>query len=535
MTEKHLTDQKFTDLNLVDTLKKGVVDAGFEFCTPIQASSLPVALQGKDVAGQAQTGTGKTIAFLLACCNHLIINPPPAEKQDAQVRALILAPTRELAIQIYRDAEVLAKHTELKLGLVYGGTGYEDQKIMLAEGIDILIGTPGRLIDFYKQNLYGLKYAQTLVIDEADRMFDLGFIKDIRYLLRQMPKPEDRLNLLYSATLSFRVMELAYEHMNNPEEIKIDAETRIADKIEEYCFYPADEEKPVLLVNLLQKNKSERALVFVNTRHAVERVAKTLSANDISNAALSGDVPQRKRESLLEGFKSGKYRVLVATDVAARGLHIPEVSHVFNYDLPQDAEDYVHRIGRTARAGKSGEAVSFLCEKYAYSIMEIETFIGHNIPKNQIDPWMLEPVIVAARVSDRDRDNRKRRKPGSQGRSDKKQVARKKSTRQVSESRDSGTIQTDLTAVDQRPEIATTDLPESMTNFDPSELLQNAPVAESVDVDVDVDSAILPEPVDSSDQKEIPVTTPPPVINRGPYSGPDNRFSRKFGEIPLVG
>ena len=508
MTEKHLTDQKFTGLNLVDTLKKGVDDAGFEFCTPIQARTLPIALQGKDVAGQAQTGTGKTIAFLLACCNHLIINPGAEDKQTAQVRALILAPTRELAIQIYRDAEVLARHTELKLGLVYGGTGYEDQKKVLAQGVDILIGTPGRLIDFYKQNLFGLKYAQALVIDEADRMFDLGFIKDIRFLLRRMPSPENRLNMLYSATLSFRVMELAYEHMNNPEEVKIDADMRIAEKIEEYCFYPADEEKPVLLVNLIKKNQSERALVFVNTRNAVERVANTLTANDISTAALSGDVPQRKRESLLEGFKSGKYRVLVATDVAARGLHIPEVSHVFNYDLPQDAEDYVHRIGRTARAGKSGEAVSFLCERYAYSIMDIESFIGHNIPKNKIDPWMLEPVTVAPRSYSSGKKGRKSRNTGGSTRKDKKPEMKKQLSGHHSE------IPDGYLAAEMPPAAA-----------------EKPPVI--IDPSGENDAQIAP-PADSIPQ-ELPSPAPQPIVNREPFRGPENRFSRKFGEIPLVG
>ena len=396
MTKKHLTDQKFTDLDLIDALKQGVADAGFEYCTPIQATSLPIALTGKDVAGQAQTGTGKTVAFLLACCQQLATKPAPAERQPTNARALILAPTRELAIQIYKDAEVLAKHTGLKLGLVYGGTGYDDQKQMLAEGADILIGTPGRLIDFYKQNLFDLKFVQVVVLDEADRMFDLGFIKDIRYLLRRMSKPEERLNMLFSATLSFRVMELAYEHMNNPEEIKINADTRIADKIDEYCYYPANAEKSTLLINLLHRDNPDRVLVFVNTRHAADEVSRTLSANEVSNAALSGDVPQRKRESLLERFKNGKYQVLVATDVAARGLHIPQVSQVFNYDLPQDAEDYIHRIGRTARAGQSGEAISFICEKYAYSIMEIESFIGHAILKKEIEPALLIPIEKAA-------------------------------------------------------------------------------------------------------------------------------------------
>ena len=407
MTNKHLTDQRFSDLNLIDPLKQGIADAGFEFCTPIQAKSLPVVLSGKDVAGQAQTGTGKTVAFLLGCCQRLITTPASPDRKPTDTRALILAPTRELAIQIHEDARVLARHTGLSIGLVYGGTGYEEQKRMLSKGSDILIGTPGRLIDFYKQKLYSLNRIEVVVLDEADRMFDLGFIKDIRFLLRRMPEAQNRLNMLYSATLSYRVMELAYEHMNNPEEIKIDADVRVADKIVEFSYYPSVEEKPALLINLLRRDMPERVLVFVNTRHAADEVARTLEGNGITNAALSGDVPQKKREKLLSGFKDGKYQVLVATDVAARGLHIPEVNQVFNYDLPQDAEDYVHRIGRTARAGKSGEAISFICEKYAYSIMEIESYIGHTIPKKEIDPDLLESVErPVGRPKKRDRNKR---------------------------------------------------------------------------------------------------------------------------------
>lgn len=395
MTEQHLTQQRFSELNLLDSLQQGVADAGFEFCTPIQAESLPITLAGKDIAGQAQTGTGKTIAFLLACCQYLVTHPVARTPSTiSSARALILAPTRELAIQIDEDARVLARHTDLRFGLIYGGTGYEAQKQTLAAGVDILIGTPGRLIDFYKQHLFTLNATEVVVLDEADRMFDLGFIKDIRFLLRRMPPPAKRLNMLYSATLSYRVMELAYEHMNNPREVKVNSEIRVAAKIEEYCFYPAEQEKSALLINLLKQENVVRGLIFVNTRHAVEKVAATLAANDISHAALSGSVPQNQREAMLTGFKSGKFRTLVATDVAARGLHIPHVSHVFNYDLPQDADDYVHRIGRTARAGQEGRAISFLCEKYAYSILDIETYIGHGIPKRALTPELVAPVIA---------------------------------------------------------------------------------------------------------------------------------------------
>ena len=520
MTEKHLTDQKFSDLNLADTLKQGLEKAGFEFCTPIQEQSLPVALEGKDVAGQAQTGTGKTVAFLLACCNYLLSNPSDPEKKDAQVRGMILAPTRELAIQIHKDAQTITQFTGLKIGLVYGGTGYEEQKTMLAAGADILIGTPGRLIDFYKQNLFGLRYAQTLVLDEADRMFDLGFIKDIRYLLRKMPEPEKRLNLLYSATLSFRVMELAYEHMNNPVEIKIDADSRVARKIEEHCFYPSDDEKPRLLVNLINKSELERGLVFVNTRHAVEFVANCLNANGITSAALSGDVPQKKREKLLEGFKQSQYKALVATDVAARGLHIPEVSHVFNYDLPQDAEDYVHRIGRTARAGESGEAISFLCERYAYSIMDIESYIDHTIPKRTIDGWMLEAVEIPAKAERPKRGGAKDRKPRKESRS------RKTNQPTPRQSMESQTASSDVSADTKAP---------STTSFSDSPAERGVQQLENPQTDAPISTASADQRADSNEEN----AKEPPLRKKSekkfPFVPPENRFSRKFGEIPLIG
>ncbi len=530
MTNKHLTDQRLTDLKLIDSLKQGVDEAGFEYCTPIQEKSLPVALAGKDVAGQAQTGTGKTAAFLLACCQQLITNPAPEERQHTNVRGLILAPTRELAIQIYNDAGVLARYTDLKLGLVYGGTGYDEQKQMLCKGADILIGTPGRLIDFYKQNLFDLKLVQVVVLDEADRMFDLGFIKDIRFLLRRMPKPEDRLNMLFSATLSFRVMELAYEHMNNPQEIRIGADTPVADKIEEYAYYPADEEKSTLLVNLLRRENPERVLVFVNTRRVADEVSRTLSANGIRNAAISGDVPQRKRESLLGGFKVGKYKVLVATDVAARGLHIPEVSQVYNFDLPQDADDYVHRIGRTARAGRSGEAISFICEKYAYSIMEIESYIGHAIARRDIEAALLAPIEKAAKQSSSH--------SWANARSSKKPTPRKPHKRQPVKSRlveqevaekkmDKSRITTAVEKQLDLPQLAEAE------HFHPAE-------------DCQVKKTMVPTPaiatpnVKSANESIIDDDKQADVIQiaeqiAAPARMLKIRFSRKFGEVPLVG
>jgi ATP-dependent RNA helicase RhlB len=320
------------------------------------------------------------MAFLMAVYNYLLTRPPVENRKPNQPRALILAPTRELAIQIHKDAEILGPHTGLTLGLVYGGTGYEQQREQLTRGVDILIGTPGRLIDYFKQHVFDLSAIQSLVLDEADRMFDLGFIKDIRYLIRRCPKPEHRLSMLFSATLSYRVQELAYEHMNNPQKVAIEAEKVTVDKVDERVFYPANAEKIALLLGLFEQEKPNRSIIFVNTKRVADRVYAWLEGNGYPCALLSGDIPQKKRQSLLKKFQDGEFHVLVATDVAARGLHIPAVSHVFNFDLPQMAEDYVHRIGRTARAGASGHAISFACEDFAHTMPEIEEYIGHSIP-----------------------------------------------------------------------------------------------------------------------------------------------------------
>ena len=389
MSTQHLSTCRFTDFNLPSVIAQGIEDAGFSFCTPIQAQTLPLALNGQDVAGQAQTGTGKTAAFLVALFSHLLQHPAESTRQNKQIRALILAPTRELAVQIHKDAEQIGRYTGLKLGLAYGGTGYEQQRQALVDGVDVLIGTPGRIIDYFKQHVFNMQHLQVMVLDEADRMFDLGFIKDIRYLLHRMPPPEARLGMLFSATLSHRVAELAYEHMNNPQQIAVVAEQVTADRVEQVVFYPAMEEKIPLLLGLLQRDAPQRAIIFVNTKRVAERVWGYLEGNGYRSGILSGDVPQKKRQRLLEEFENGHLPLLVATDVAARGLHIPDVSHVFNYDLPQDAEDYVHRIGRTARAGASGHALSFACEEYAFSLGEIEAYIEQKIPMQAVTAELL--------------------------------------------------------------------------------------------------------------------------------------------------
>jgi ATP-dependent RNA helicase RhlB len=325
---------------------------------------------------------------------HRLETTPAPKVEQKGPRALILAPTRELAVQIHADAEVLGKYLPFKLGLAFGGTDYEKQKNHLAAGVDVLIGTPGRIIDFFKQHVFGLRKVQVFVLDEADRMFDLGFIKDIRFVLRRLPDRSHRLNFLFSATLSYRVLELAYEHMNDPELVRIEPDKMTVDRVTQSIYFPSNEEKLPLLLTLLRDRAASRTMIFVNTRREADRLRDALQRNGIQAEALSGDVPQRKRLRMLKDFQTGQLAVLIGTDVASRGLHVPGVSHVFNYDLPQDPEDYVHRIGRTARAGAAGDAISFGCEAYAISLPDIETFIGRKIPVATFDHTALMQVAA---------------------------------------------------------------------------------------------------------------------------------------------
>src|SRR6202044_321402 len=342
MSDAHLSQLTFESLHIAESLKRGIAELGYTRCTPIQAQTLPVALAGRDVAGQAQTGTGKTAAFLIALFNRLLTDPgTPDGAQHAPrtngPRAIVIAPTRELAVQIHSDAEGIGKYTGLKLAIVFGGVDYEKQRRILEEGVDVLIGTPGRIIDYFKQHVFDLRHIQVAVMDEADRMFDLGFIKDIRFILRRLPHPTLRLNMMFSATLSHRVLELAYEHMNNPELVRIEPDKVTIDRIRQGIYFPSMEEKLPLLIGLLRETEAHRTMVFVNTRRTAEKLETALRANGFNAQALSGDVPQPKRLKFLRQFHEGELAVLIATDVASRGLHIPDVSHIFNYDLPQDA------------------------------------------------------------------------------------------------------------------------------------------------------------------------------------------------------
>ena len=419
------SDTGFEEMGLDPALLKGVREAGFERCTPIQAQTLPLALAGRDVAGQARTGTGKTAAFLIAAMNRVLAGSPSGEPagppgqagagdraEDGAVadaeraarsggppcrpRIFVVAPTRELAIQIHKDAEVIGRHTGLAMGVVFGGAGYDSQRRMIEGGLDVLIGTPGRLIDYHRQRLYDLRAVDVFVLDEADRMFDLGFIRDIRYLLRRLRPPVQRQSFLFSATLSQRVLELAYEHMNEATLIDTRPPDRVlVDEVTQRLFHVGQDEKIPLLLGLLRQPGVDRAIVFVNTRQMAERLGGMLEGNGYPAAVLSGDVPQRRRLALLERFHAGGLPVLVATDVAARGLHIPGVTHVFNFDLPQDPEDYVHRIGRTARVGEKGEAVSLACDRFVYSLADIEELLGMRLPTERVD----ESILVKPRPS----------------------------------------------------------------------------------------------------------------------------------------
>ena len=380
MSKTHLTEQKFSDFALHPLVVEALENKGFQYCTPIQALALPLTLSGRDVAGQAQTGTGKTLAFLASTFHYLLSHPAEEGRQTNQPRALIMAPTRELAVQIHSDAESLSQVTGLKLGLAYGGDGYDKQLKVLESGVDILIGTTGRLIDYAKQNYINLGAIQVVVLDEADRMYDLGFIKDIRWLFRRMPSVDKRLNMLFPATLSYRVRELAFEQMNNAEYVEVEPLQKTGHRIKEELFYPSNEEKMRLLQTLIEEEWPDRCIIFANTKHRCEEIWGHLAADGHRVGLLTGDVAQKKRLRILEDFTKGDLDILVATDVAARGLHIPLVTHVFNYDLPDDCEDYVHRIGRTGRAGESGHSISLACEEYALNLPAIETYTGHSIP-----------------------------------------------------------------------------------------------------------------------------------------------------------
>ncbi|OCG01687.1 ATP-dependent RNA helicase RhlB [Gilliamella sp. wkB112] len=389
MIQSYLTKTTFSQFPLHPLIIKALEKQGFVNCTPIQEKTLPLTSKGVDIAGQGQTGTGKTIAFLASTFNYLLNHTPLPEHKTNQPRAIIIAPTRELVVQIFHDAEALSAETGIKLGLAFGGDGYDKQLKMLAAGVDILVATTGRLIDYAKQNYINLDAIQVAVLDEADRMFDLGFIRDVRWIFKHMTPPQQRLTMLFSATLTHSVRELAFEHMNNPQYVEVEPEQKIGHRIKEELFFPSNEDKLALLQTLIEEEWPERCIVFANTKVACEKIWRHLVADGHRVGLLTGDIAQKKRLAILEQFTKGDLDILVATDVAARGLHIPNVTHVFNYDLPDDCDDYRHRIGRTGRAGAEGNSISLACERYSQNLPAIEKAIEHSIPVSQYDPTAL--------------------------------------------------------------------------------------------------------------------------------------------------
>ncbi|MEW9809390.1 MAG: ATP-dependent RNA helicase RhlB [Candidatus Symbiodolus clandestinus] len=388
-TTTHLTTTKFTQFALHPTLLQTLAQCQLEYCTPIQALTLPLIVANQDILGQAQTGTGKTLAFLLATLQHLLNQPERSARRINQPRTLLLAPTRELAVQIHKNAQPFAAACGFRLGLAYGGERYQLQTQALANGVEILIGTPGRLVDYLKQQIINLEAVEVLVLDEADRLCDIRFIKDIRTLLRGMPSPDQRRNLLFSATLTAKIHELAFEQTNQPQTITALPEQTVKSLIDEELFYPSQADKRALLQTLIEEEWPDRCIIFCNTKQTCNQLYQYLLADKHRVSLLTGDLPQKKRLQNLQQFTEGRSDILVATDVAARGLHIPDVTHVFNYDLPDDYEEYVHRIGRTGRAGASGHAISFACETYAVNLPAIENYIGHAISVSRYDPQAL--------------------------------------------------------------------------------------------------------------------------------------------------
>jgi len=391
---------------------QGVKDAGFEECTPIQEQSLPECLAGKDVIAQSQTGTGKTAVFLLTVFNKVMASgPDPSGKP----KALVMVPTRELCTQIIDDAAKLGKHLPIRSVAVYGGVEYGAQTGALKTGVDLVVATPGRMIDLYKSKSLSLDGIEIFIIDEADRMFDMGFAPDIMYIAGKLPKKAPRQTMLFSATIDSNVRRLAARYMKpDPVMIEIEPEQVTVNAIDQKIIYVSNEEKVKVLLTLLKRQALQRAIIFTNMKITAERLGRSLDANGLKARVLTGDVTQEKRQKIIDGMKSGTLNILVATDVAARGLHIEDVTHVINYDLPDDAANYVHRIGRTARAGKTGQAFSLACEDHVLNLPEIEKYIERKLEVEWIEEEELVKEVVASQERDRPRRTERDRKQGGQ-------------------------------------------------------------------------------------------------------------------------
>ena len=384
---------RFHDFNLDARLMHGIHDLGFTYCTPIQAQVLGHTLRGRDAIGKAQTGTGKTAAFLISTITQLLITPPPKERYMGEPRALIIAPTRELVVQIANDARDLTRHTGLNVMSFVGGMDFDKQlKQLEARHCDILVATPGRLLDFNQRGEVHLDMVEVMVLDEADRMLDMGFIPQVRQIIRQTPPKVERQTLLFSATFTEDVMNLAKQWTTNPAIVEIEPESVASDTVEQHVYAVAGKDKYKLLYNLIAQNNWVRVMVFANRKDEVRRIEERLTRDGISAVQMSGDVPQHKRIKALEGFREGKIRVMVATDVAGRGIHVEAISHVINFTLPETPDDYVHRIGRTGRAGASGTSISFAGEDDAFALPPIEALLGRKINCEQPPAELLVAV-----------------------------------------------------------------------------------------------------------------------------------------------
>jgi ATP-dependent RNA helicase RhlB len=371
---------RFHDFSLPAELMRGIADLDFKYCTPIQEKALPAALEGKDIIGRAGTGTGKSAVFLVALFTRLLKDTQSSRKPGLP-RALIIAPTRELVAQIAKDGKALGKYLPLRIAAVFGGTEYHKQEQLLSQQpVDIIAATPGRLLDYVSKRVISLEQVEIMVIDEADRMLDMGFIPDVRRIISRIPPKEQRQTLLFSATVSEDVKHLAAQWCVKPVYIESDPEQVAVDTVRQLIYTVTSEEKYTILYNLLAKQETGRVMVFVNMKHEAARLHERLRGNGIESVLLSGDVPQEKRMARLERFRDGKVLVMIATDVAGRGIHIDGITHVVNYTLPYEPEDYVHRIGRTGRAGESGIAVSFACEEGAFQLPAIEEYVGKALP-----------------------------------------------------------------------------------------------------------------------------------------------------------
>lgn len=383
--------KRFHDFDLPLEVMHAISDLGFKYCTPIQAEILSKTLAGKDASGKAQTGTGKTAAFLITIFSNFVKKPLENRKKGSP-RALIMAPTRELVAQIANDAKILSKYTGIKVLSIVGGIDYQRQRRGLNGIIDVIVATPGRLLDFYSKHDLNLREVEILVIDEADRMMDMGFIPDMRKIIRATPHKENRQTLLFSATLPPEVIRLASSWTTDSEVVDVEPDHVEGKNVEQITYIISNEEKYPLLYNTIVKKNLNRVIVFTNRRDEAKKLKDMLFANGLNTDVLSGDVDQRKRMKTLADFKEGKINILVATDVAGRGIHIEGISHVINYNLPEDPEDYVHRIGRTGRAGAAGTSISFACEDDSFQIPAIEEYLGHKLEFSHPDEELLAPV-----------------------------------------------------------------------------------------------------------------------------------------------